>query len=51
MLASFEDVFFGTGPVQLDDLPAFHDEDPVDVVVGEMTCLGAPFLHEAAGVP
>lgn len=51
MFSSFELLFFGTGPGQLIDLCRLHDEDPVDVVIGETTCVGAPFLHEARGVP
>lgn len=51
MFSSFEHIFFGTGPGQLADLSRLHDEDPVDIVIGETTCVGAPFLHEARGVP
>ncbi len=51
MFDSFAQLFFGTGPGQLADLCRLHDDDPVDLVVGELTCVGAPFLHEARGVP
>lgn len=51
MFSSFEQLFFGTGPGQLRDLIRFHDADPVDVVVNELTCVGGGFLHESRGVP
>lgn len=50
MFSSFEQVFFGTAPGQLRDLTRFHDDDPVDVVVNELTCVGGGFLHEVRGV-
>lgn len=51
MFDSFGQLFFGTGPGQLADVCRLHDRDRVDVVIGETTCVAAPFLHEARGVP
>lgn len=51
MFDSFRQLFFGTGPGQLRDLSRLDSADRVDVVVGETTCVGASFLHEARGVP
>ena len=41
MFDSFAQLFFGTGPGQLADLCRLHDGDPVDLVVGELTCVGS----------
>lgn len=51
IFASYEHLFFGTGPAQLRDVRRWHDANPVDVVVGEQTSVAAPFLAESAGVP
>ncbi len=51
LFPSFEHLFFGTAPAQLQDVLRLHEQDPVDVVVGEWTSLAASFLHDAVGVP
>lgn len=51
MISSFEHVFFNTGPGQLEDLRQAHAAGPFDAVLGEATCVGPGFLHDAVGVP
>lgn len=51
VLDSFGQLFFGTGPEQLADVSRLHDDDPIDLVISEDTCVAGSFLHDARAVP
>lgn len=51
VLASFRDVFFGTGAGQARDLVELHQRTPFDAMIAENTCYGPILARDLLGVP